>query len=73
MKGNIELDPAYTKIKLKGTKPENMLGLSKHRGKHKSFFTKDIRGISGHKICLVTAIDENDNMLFKIGGLGGES
>lgn len=47
--------------------------LSKHRGKHKSVFTKDIRGISGHKICLVTAIDENDNMLFKIGGLGGES
>ena len=30
------------------------------------------RGISGHKICLVTAIDENDNMLF-IGGLGDES
>ena len=73
LEGNIELDPAYTKINLKGTKPENMPRLSKHRGKHKSVFTKDIRGISGHKICLVTAIDENDNMLFKIGGLGGES
>ena len=73
LEGNIELDPAYTKINLKGTKPENMPRLSKHRGKHKSVFSKDIRGISGHKICLVTAIDENDNMLFKIGGLGGES
>ena len=33
LKGNIELDPAYTKIKFKGTKPENMPRLSKHRGK----------------------------------------
>ena len=73
LSGNIEVDPAYTKINLKGTKPENMPRLSKHRGKHKSFFSKDIRGISGHKICVVTAIDENDNMLFKICGLGGES
>ena len=62
LEGNIELDPAYTKINLKGTKPENMPRLSKHRGKHKSVFSKDIRGISGHKICLVTAIDENDNI-----------
>ena len=46
--------------------------LSKHRGKHKSVFTKDIRGISGHKICLVTAIDENENMMFKIGSLDSE-
>ena len=34
LKGNIELDPAYTKINFKGTKPENMPRLSKHRGKH---------------------------------------
>lgn len=47
--------------------------ISKHRGKHKSIYSKDLRGISGHKICLVTAVDENDNMLFKIGGLGAES
>lgn len=44
-----------------------------HRGKHKSVFTKYIPGLLGHKICFVTAIDENDNMLFEIGGLGGES
>ena len=35
LEGNIELDPTYTKINLKGTKPENMPRLSKHRGKCK--------------------------------------
>lgn len=40
LKGNIELDPAYTNINLKGTKPENMPRLSKHRGKHKSVLLK---------------------------------
>jgi transposase-like protein len=73
LKGKIELDPSYTKINLKGTKRENMPRFSKRRGKHKPVYSRSIRGISGHKICLVTAIDENDNMLFKIAGLGEES
>ena len=47
LSGDVELDPSYTSINLKGT--------------------------SHHKICIVAAIDEHDNMLFKIGGLGRES
>lgn len=46
---------------------------SKHRGKHKPIYSRHEHGLSGHKICLITAIDENDNMLFKIAGLGAES
>ncbi len=73
LSGNIELDPSYVKINLKGTKPDNMPRASKHRGKHKPIYSRHERGLSGHKICLITAIDENDNMLFKIAGLGAES
>lgn len=35
--------------------------------------TNSISGTSHHKICIVAAIDEHDQMLFKIGGLGRES
>ena len=74
LSGNIEFDPTYTKINLKGTKPKNMPRISKPRGKHKtSVFGKDLTGTSHHKICIVTAVDENDNILLKIGGLGTES
>lgn len=74
LKGIIELDPSYTNINLKGTKPENMPRFSKHRGnKSKSVYSKHLRGISNHKVCLLAAIDENDKMIFKIAGLGQES
>ena len=74
LSGNIEFDPAYTKINLKGTKKENMPRMSKHRGKHKtSIYGKSIAGISSHKVCILTAVDENDNILLRIGGLGPES
>ncbi len=74
LSGNIELDPSYTKINLKGTEPHNMPRMSKHRGKHKtSPYSHHLTGTSHHKICVVAAIDEKDNMLFKIGGLGRES
>ncbi len=46
--------------------------ISKTRGKLIPLVSKKLRGISHHKICLVTAIDEKDNMLFKIAGLGVE-
>ena len=68
LNGLVEIDSQYTKINLKGTKEENMPRHSKKRGN-----TSAYSGISGHKICLVTAIDENDNMLFQIAGLGSES
>lgn len=74
LSGNIEFDPSYTKINLKGTKPSSMPRASKHRGKHKaSTYSQNMRGISGHKVCIITGIDEHDHILFKIGGLGSES
>lgn len=74
LKGQIQLDPAYTKINLKGTKPQNMPRISKIRGKHKTNpNNKELAGISHHKICLISAKDEHDNILFKIAGLGPET
>ena len=68
LSGVIEIDAAYTSINLKGTKPDKMPRFSKKRGNRAAY-----SGISHHKVCLITAIDENDNMLFRIGGLGPES
>lgn len=73
LKGQCEIDCAYTSINLKGFKKKDMPRLSKKRGKHKPYSTyKDLRGISHHKICLLSAIDEEDHILFKIAGLGVE-
>lgn len=68
LSGLVEIDSAYTSINLKGTKPDKMPRYSKKRGNKAAY-----SGISHHKICLITAIDEHDNMLFRIGGLGAES
>ena len=68
LSGLIEIDAQYTKINLKGTKPNKMPRHSKKRGNKAAF-----SGISHHKICLITSVDENDNMLFRIAGLGPES
>ena len=42
--------------------------ISKKRGKSSAY-----RGISHHKVCILSAVDENDRMIFKIQGLGPES
>ena len=68
LENKTELDSAYFKINLKGTKPANMPRYSKTRGN-----TAAYSGISHHKICVVTAIDENDHMIMNIAGLGPES
>lgn len=68
LSGLVEIDAQYTKINLKGTKPDKMPRHSKKRGNKAAF-----SGISHHKICLITAVDENDNLLFRIAGLGSES
>lgn len=68
LSGLVEIDAAYTSINLKGTKPDKMPRHSKKRGSKAAYSE-----ISHHKICLITAIDEQDNMLFRIGGLGPES
>ena len=68
LNGLVEIDAQYTKINLKGTKKDNMPREFKKRGKTSAF-----SGISNHKVCLVTAIDEFDNILFQVAGLGPES
>ncbi len=74
LSGQVELDAAYTKINLKGTRKKDMPRLSKKRGKHKtSLVSKGLSGISHHKVCIVTAIDEHDNILYKVTGQGSES
>lgn len=75
LNGEIELDSMYVKINLKGTKPKNMPRMSKKRGTKAYYPTgsEKLRGLSHHKICIVTSVDENDNILLKIAGLGAES
>lgn len=65
LSGRVEMDGKFFRINLKGTKPENMPRPSKHRG-----------GGSvdpNHRVMTIWAIDENDNMVAKIVGLGPES
>ena len=66
LSGEIQSDEKYFTINLKGTKPNNMPRYSKKRTSTQSPY----RGISHHKICVVSSIDENDNLLLKITGLG---
>ena len=74
LSGMTELDMTYAKINLKGTRTENMPRYSKNRGKHReAFYSNNLTGISHHKVCIISAIDENDHILFEIGGLGRES
>jgi transposase-like protein len=67
LKETIELDPIYFPINLKGTKKDKMPRYSKKRT------SSAFRGISHHKVCVVTANDSQDNMLFEISGLGVET
>lgn len=66
LQGEIEADEIYESINLKGTKPEKMPRASKHR-KSKGTTT---RGISKHKVCIASAIDEIDNKFLEIAGTG---
>ena len=66
LSGEIQSDEKYFSINLKGTKPINMPRYSKKRISIKSPY----RGISHHKICVVSSIDEFDNLLLEIVGLG---
>lgn len=66
LSGNIQSDEKYFSINLKGTKKANMPRYSKKRTSTSSSY----RGISYHKVCVVSSIDENDNLLLKIVGLG---
>jgi transposase-like protein len=63
---SIQSDEKYFSINLKGMKPDNMPRFSKKRTSTNSPY----KGISHHKVCVITAIDEYDNIIMKIGGLG---
>lgn len=66
LSGKIEIDAQYFSINLKGTKSANMPRYSKKRK------SSGKRGISNHKVCVMGAIDENDQILMIIAGTGPE-
>jgi transposase-like protein len=68
LSSRIEADGMFFSINLKGTRPCNMPRASKKNGNGKSK-----RGISNHKVCVFKAVDDNDNSLVEIAGLGPES
>lgn len=66
LENSAQSDEKYFKINLKGIKPKNMPRFSKRR----TTKGNSTRGISHHQVCVISVIDENDNLFFKIGGLG---
>ena len=66
LSGEIEGDEIYKSINLKGTKPENMPRASKPRTSNGTA----ARGITNHKVCIASAIDDKDNCFFEIVGTG---
>lgn len=66
LSGKAQSDEKYFSINLKGTKTKNMPRYSKKRTSTSSPYT----GISHHKICVISTIDENDNLVLQIAGLG---
>ena len=58
MSGEIEADEIYRCINLKGTPKNKMPRAFKPRTSGGT----TTRGISSHKVCIMGAIDENDNM-----------
>lgn len=66
LSGKTQSDEKYFSINLKGTKPVNMPRYSKKR----TSTTSPYRGISHHKVCVISTIDEYDNLVLEIAGLG---
>lgn len=66
LSGKAQSDEKYFSINLKGTKSENMPRYSKKRTSTSSPYT----GISHHKICVISTLDEYDNLVLQIAGLG---
>lgn len=67
LSSKIEADGMFVSINLKGTKPHNMPRMSKKRTSSAK------RGLSNHKVCIFTAIDDCDRSLIEIAGLGPEN
>ena len=66
LQGEIESDEIYRTINLKGTKRNKMPRASKPRTSKGT----TTRGISKHKVCIASAIDENDVCFMEIVGTG---
>ena len=66
LSGEIQMDPGYSKVNLKGTKPHNMPRKSKVRS------SSNLRGLSNEQVCFCSATDEYDNTVFLITGTGKE-
>lgn len=66
LKNYVEADEKYFLINLKGTKKDKMPRESKKRGTHNG----ETIGISKEKVCVISAIDDMDNLILRIGGLG---
>lgn len=67
LEGFIEMDGTFFSINLKGTKPKNMPRRSKKRR------SSGKKGLSNHKVCVMVAVDEYDQLLIEVAGLGPES
>ena len=63
--GRVEMDGKFFRINLKGTKPPNMPRISKKRGSGST----DV----SHRVAAIFAVDEDDNAVARIVGLGQES
>ncbi len=72
LKGNVEMDCTFLPINMKGTKPVNMPRRSKKRGKHKRAIHKYITENKEPSLCIITAADDMDVILFKVSHCGGE-
>lgn len=66
LSGEIEADEIYKSINLKGVRKENMPRASKPRTSKGTAK----QGISSHKVCIASAIDEFDTMFLEIVGTG---
>ena len=63
---NTQTDEKYFSINLKGTKPNNMPRYSKKRT---SSSGNSLKGLNHHKVCVISSIDEHNNLILKIAGL----
>lgn len=72
LKGNVEMDCTFLPINLKGTLPVNMPRRSKKRGKHKRAIHKTKTENKEPQLCIYTAADDDNNILFSISHCGGE-
>ena len=66
--GIVQADEKYIRINLKGTPSNKMPRPSRHNGS-----TNLTSGISKDQICVIVALDENDNLIIRVAGNGNAS